>query len=105
MSAGAAVEPRSRLTRIGVIVKAIVVFALFASSTAAASGWEQRVDDFTKKTTAQRQKLGLDKLSPEEEAQRYPTPEAHFDGQEGGGDQAFVLCPGKARPLTISGNL
>jgi hypothetical protein len=70
-----------------------------------AADWEKRVDDFTAKTMAERQKLGLDKLSDDEQRQRFPTPEVRFEGHQTGEDLVIVLCPGEPKPISLEGTL
>lgn len=81
------------------------VLTLLVAVPALASEWEQRLDAFSTKTLAERKKLGLDRLPPEQARQRFPTPEVHFEGPPATEGGVIVICPGEAKPLALAGTL
>lgn len=74
-------------------------------ATALADDWQKRQSEFYEKSTAERQKLGLDQSAAKS---KYPTPEVTFSmaGSPGGSAARCVaVCPGKTAKVALNGKL
>ena len=77
----------------------IVAAVVLVASLAHAEPWEQRVNAFRAKATAERKRLGLD---AEKAKKAYPTPEVRFGVAP---NASVVACPGETSTVFLHGKL